>query len=312
VKKILLVLLALCLFALILIYTLIPSQIKINKAMIVNASMASVSRSLMIEAGWNKWFDTKSKSLELRRNGLVFTDFKCISPNNGAITIHNGSTTQINSLISLTNLTVDSTIINWSCSLETSINPFKRWMYYQQAKKIKANLDEISSDFKKYIENFKLVYGFDIRKTKLMDSSMIAIKASVNNYPTLQDIYSKIEILEKYASSNNASPTDFPMLNIFKTDSNAYNFMVALPINKPLSATGEILYKQMLPKGNFVATDSIYGGFGKLDNLFASFIKMKEDYQMMSPAIPFQSLITDRRKETDTTKWVTRFYYPIF
>jgi hypothetical protein len=102
------------------------------------------------------------------------------------------------------------------------------------------------------------------------------------------------------------------MLNISRTDSNAYNFMVALPINKPLSAEGEILYKQMLPKGNFEATDSIYGGFKKLDILFASFIKMKEDYQMMSPAIPFQSLITDRRKEADTTKWITRFYYPIF
>ncbi len=283
--------------------------------MIVNASMATASRSLMIETGWNKWFpEQKEKIAEqvfYTDNKVLYSNIKNITSTNATVTIETENVISIAD-VSIAPLKSDSILVNISCIIDASSNPFKRVYHYFKAVEIKNSLNKIASSFKSFAENFKLVYGFDVRRTKLMDSSMIAIKASVNNYPTLQDIYSKIEILEKYASSNNASPTDFPMLNIFRTDSNAYNFMVALPINKPLNATGEILYKQMLPKGNFVATDSIYGGFEKLDNLFASFIKMKEDYQMMSPAIPFQSLITDRRKETDTTKWVTRFYYPIF
>ena len=30
----------------------------------------------------------------------------------------------------------------------------------------------------------------------------------------------------------------------------------------------------------------------------------------MSPAIPFESLITNRLEEPDTSKWVTKIYYP--
>jgi len=35
------------------------------------------------------------------------------------------------------------------------------------------------------------------------------------------------------------------------------------------------------------------------------------DYQRAIIAIPFQMLITDRTKETDSTKWITRLYYPV-
>jgi hypothetical protein len=36
-----------------------------------------------------------------------------------------------------------------------------------------------------------------------------------------------------------------------------------------------------------------------------------QDHQRVAPAIPFQSLVTDRTKQPDTSKWVTRLYWPI-
>jgi hypothetical protein len=36
------------------------------------------------------------------------------------------------------------------------------------------------------------------------------------------------------------------------------------------------------------------------------------DYQIVSPAIPFQTLVTDRRKEMDTARWVSIVNYPVF
>ena len=237
---------------------------------------------------------------------------KTVSENDAWLIINSKKKLPIKSYINITSLKVDTTLITLGCVIETSVNPFQRWQHYQYAKKIKKSFDEIAKDFKIYIENFKQVYGFAAYKTTLLDSSMIAIKASVGNYPTVEDIYKKIKILEKYAAENNAIATNFPMLNVLKIDSNVYSFMVALPINKLLKNNGDILYKQMLAKGNFITTDSIYGGFKKTEKLFRTFITMKEDYQLMSPAIPFQSLVTDRRKESDSTKWITKFYYPIF
>jgi hypothetical protein len=39
--------------------------------------------------------------------------------------------------------------------------------------------------------------------------------------------------------------------------------------------------------------------------------KYKDDYQRVSPAIPFYSLITDRLKEPDSSKWITKIYFPV-
>jgi hypothetical protein len=33
---------------------------------------------------------------------------------------------------------------------------------------------------------------------------------------------------------------------------------------------------------------------------------------LSTPAIPYQSIITNRLTETDTTKWITKIYQPIF
>lgn len=37
-----------------------------------------------------------------------------------------------------------------------------------------------------------------------------------------------------------------------------------------------------------------------------------DDHKLTSPAIPFESLVTDRSKEADTARWVTKLYYPIY
>jgi hypothetical protein len=35
------------------------------------------------------------------------------------------------------------------------------------------------------------------------------------------------------------------------------------------------------------------------------------EHRLRPPALPFQSLVTDRLVERDTTKWITRLYYPV-
>lgn len=314
-KKVLLGLLAFCLITLLLIYTLIPSQIKINKTIIVNASLASVSRNILYGNGWNNWFSQRKEKITnlyfFTHNNIHFSNIKFVTATNATILIETNNIIS-NADISITPIKSDSILVNWSCIVDASKNPFKRINNYFNAIKIKKTMDEIANNFKVYIEDLKSIYGFNVRTTTLKDSSMIALKATINNYPTVSDIYAKIEILEHYANVNNASPTNFPMLNIQKIDSLHYNFMVALPVNKRLENSGEILYKQMLPNGNFLCSDSLNGGFKKLDILFTQFENYRRDLNLLSPAIPFQSLITDRRKEADTTKWITKFYYPIF
>jgi hypothetical protein len=100
------------------------------------------------------------------------------------------------------------------------------------------------------------------------------------------------------------------MLNIENTDRTNYKVQVALPVNKKLPELGDISSKQMLKDGN-ILTAEVIGGLNKIDGAMEQFEKYISDYQRSIIAIPFQSLITDRSKEKDSTRWVTKIYYPV-
>ena len=86
--------------------------------------------------------------------------------------------------------------------------------------------------------------------------------------------------------------------------------MVALPINKAVNNEGDFLFKQMV-KGNTLVAE-VNGGRATINNGLKALEQFKSDYQFTSPAISFELMITDRRAERDTSKWVTRLYYPVF
>ena len=66
----------------------------------------------------------------------------------------------------------------------------------------------------------------------------------------------------------------------------------------------------MLGGGNILVTD-VKGGPYNIAKAFEAVEKYTEDHNRMAPAIHFQSLVTDRRQERDTSKWITRIYWPV-
>ena len=63
--------------------------------------------------------------------------------------------------------------------------------------------------------------------------------------------------------------------------------------------------------GKILVTE-VKGGPHAIQVAYAQYEKYLQDYHRISPAIPFESLITERIAEPDTGKWVTRIYYPVF
>ena len=100
------------------------------------------------------------------------------------------------------------------------------------------------------------------------------------------------------------------MLNIETTDSINHHVRVALPLNKALVTSGEILEKRMPGLGNILVTE-VTGGNAANKNALIQLNLYARDYQRVPPAIPFYSLITDRTKEPDSSKWVTKVYFPV-
>ena len=66
----------------------------------------------------------------------------------------------------------------------------------------------------------------------------------------------------------------------------------------------------MVKNGNILVVE-VRGDQQTINEAIKQIEKYITDYQRSIIAIPFQSLITDRSKESDSTKWITKIYYPV-
>ena len=85
---------------------------------------------------------------------------------------------------------------------------------------------------------------------------------------------------------------------------------IGIPVNKKLPEKENISLKQMVKNGNILVTE-VRGDQKFINEAIKQTEKYITDYQRSIIAIPFQSMITDRTKEPDSTKWITKIYYPV-
>jgi hypothetical protein len=174
---------------------------------------------------------------------------------------------------------------------------------------LKEHFASIFSSLKTYLENPTNVYGYSITQTSTKDTMLVAARASSTGTPSMQQVYGLVNQLKEYAKQNGALQTGFPMLNVTPAGNNQFQFMVAVPVNKELPAKGNIFARRMVP-GNFMMTET-KGGPGTVDDAMKQLQQFTIDHQRTSMAIPFQVMVTDRIQEQDTSKWVTKIYYPV-
>ncbi|MEO5892188.1 MAG: GyrI-like domain-containing protein [Ferruginibacter sp.] len=274
----------------------------------IGATGPGLHRMLLDKSNVSKWWPGTVSNDSFYLNGLAY------KINNGNITLlpvsvygqHIDLTTSL-FLISGMN---DSTKLVWVGSMVTSYNPIDRFSAFLKAKKINRDMTAILEKIKTFYSKPENIYGFDIKKTLIVDSLLIATSAESKGYPTNQFIYGLVDKLRNYATSNAAKESGYPMLNIVTTDSVNFDVKVALPIDKALPSSGDILPKAMPGKFKILMTE-VKGGLDVTSRASEQIQKYSDDHSMKSAAIPFHSLVTDRSKETDPNKWVTKIYFPV-
>ncbi len=63
--------------------------------------------------------------------------------------------------------------------------------------------------------------------------------------------------------------------------------------------------------GSFMVTE-VQGGETKVQKSLEQLELYAADYKKTQMAIPFQYLVTDRIREPDSSKWITRIYLPVY
>ncbi len=218
--------------------------------------------------------------------------------------------TQLRSFITFHELSQDSTGAEWRTDMEMSKNPFRRLTQYLQATQIHKRMAQFLTKYQAFAPKVENVYGMKIMHTVLTDSLLVTTKASSNSYPTAPEYYNLIQKLRSYIDLKKATAVNYPMLNVTQVDSNLFQTTVAIPVNTILPGNADISFRKMFP-GN-ILTAEVTGGAHKTEQAFVQLTNYVADFQLVQPAIYFQSLATDRLLESDSSKWTTKLYYPIY
>ena len=310
-KRFLIFLSALCLL-LIITYGFFPGNIEISKTEFVKCNVNGAFRIISDENAWKKWW-LKENNPEKNptKKPFFYNGYSYLLNHkfyNSVEVLMKNKRSSFESRINLIKINLDSVRLEWRCTLPASLNPVTRISNFRQVKIIENNMAVILSHLSLFLENPVNIYGIDLHVVMSKDSTMVAIKDMFPKYPTTAEIYKLIGSLKKYIKNEGAKENNFPMLNIRNKDS-LYETMVAIPINKELPGNGTIFSSRFVPWK--VLTAEVRGGTATVNEALNQMDIYIADYQKTAMAIPFQSLVTNRIAEPDTSKWITGIYTPV-
>jgi hypothetical protein len=293
------------------VYFLIPTKITVSTVKYVTAYQNSVLRFLADTQKINECFKnvaTKNKK-GFFYHGFIYTINRTLT-NVTEINIHSDAI-ETNSQLITVNIYLDSCAIRWSAEVDANTyNPFARIRSYQKAVQLKESMGGLMEVIKQYLDNPINLYDFAIKEVQWQDSIIITTKIKTEQAPTVENIYKQINNLKVYSASQNAQIKNTPMLYSKKIDGKHYESMIGIPVNKSLKEIKDYTIKRMPFSGNMFVAE-IKGGPTTIKRGIEQLTNYLNDTKRPSPAIPFEMIITDRLQQPDTSKWITKLYYPV-
>jgi hypothetical protein len=290
-------------------YFYIPTTKNIHFQTLVNCTEGGATRQIIHKGKWQLWWPGQKKEEGIYTYNNYNYRIDKILLNGFETTIFNGPDS-IKGKFQFEFFGIDTTFFVWNMNSSFSSNPVTRVNQYFQFNKFKSNVESLLGDIKKYFEKQENVYGMKVVQQTVTEASYISTKKTFTTYPTTQEIYDMIKSLQDYTNKKGSEVKGYPMLHVEQEGAAIFITMVALPTKNELPTEGEFQLKKMI-LGNILMGE-VKGGNYTITTGEKELANYVIDYKKLSPAVGFQSLITNRLLEADTTKWVTRLYYPIF
>lgn len=289
-------------------YLIIPSHIKSAKRIAADCSITAANRFVLDTTNWHAWWpfpvvtgdlpDSKGK-LEIEK--ILYNRVKLFKPKYGDSLV---------CYLSTIALSADTVALEWQIDATLSINPFTRYKQYRQVKDLEKTAPEILNSLQQLLHNREKVYGIKLQRILNGERSLLVLDSTLNYRPGIAEVYKYIAQLRKEITQQGANEINHPMLHISETTEGKYFMMVAVQTDKKTDRRGQMYYKHTYP--GYTLVTQVTGGPGAIEQAISKMQLYISDYQVVSPAIAYAEMITDRSKESDTSKWLSRVYYPVF
>jgi hypothetical protein len=299
--------------SLLIIYFFLPVNITISERKTVGANLEGVMRFLRTPGNVKK-IGTQAITSE-KDSTIVYTDgrydyhIRQFGYNALQLSIHKQTDSIANTLYFVP-VNADSFVIQSVFTLQSGKSPLKKISNYFGSKKLQQSIRNFLQITTAFLSKTENLYGVEIKKEKVQFQHFISTKKSFNHPPSTKDIYDLIEAVRGFTFVNNSRELYSPILNIEASDSSSIQVQVAIAVDKQLNGNETFQHKWMMKNGNILVAE-VKGGEATIKEGFGNMRNFISDYQKTIMAIPFQMLITNRLQEPDSSKWVTRLYYPV-
>lgn len=291
------------LVAVVLIDVFIPSTLFVARVEAVRCRPLAAFPFLSDEHQWRSWWrdSAEREDFHIRRLSYQTID----------IAIQWKQRTLDSRLALLPGNDPDSLLLHWETRLQCGWNPFDRLRQYRQGRQLSEVMDGILGKAGEFLGQPQNVYGIRIEEGSTRDTMLVVTRIEKAGVPTNEDIYAQIGKLTRYIDLAHSQVRGYPMVNIMPLEDRrgTYRLMVAIPVSGVIGGKGDISFTRLVP-GRYLITD-VKGGPATVDRALGALKDYIRDHQRTVMAIPFQSLITNRMQEPDSSKWVTKIYYPV-
>src|SRR5687768_4017996 len=310
-KKWFVLLAALLIVVTVALYFLMPSKAEVAYTAVVPANANSIYRSLTNQAMIGKWMKQDAgQQAGASENSIKLGDhtFTFQPGSFNVVEVQVEGAMEEGSFITVLPVGDDSSLLRWKTDWPSAKNPYNRIRHSLQATRMKNDGVEVWRRLLDFLRKDENIYGLAIQETTVTDTLLLTSNQKSASYPTPPMYYKMIQEIRDFMRGKGLTETNYPMLHIQK-QANQYEARVAVPVNKPIPASGNIELKKMV-KGKLLTVE-IRGGPATIDQSFLQMENYIFEKRLVSPAIPFQSLVTDRLLEPDTSKWITKLNYPV-
>ena len=298
-----------------LLYFLVPVPATVTKEVWLPANKNLVYRSLTSQPMVQKWWAgshvmSDGSGTANRPTANIAPAFAILPGTFDVIRVDIGQDeTPVQSFITILPIQADSSMLTWKAELPQEKGLFSRAQRYWQSRKIAASMEKALAQLNQFVQNETAVYGLPIKEETVTDTLLVVTKEDQPAPPDVTTYYGLIKKLRDYVAAQRVQETNYPMLHVLQKDSAVYETMVAIPVNKKIPDAGAVVLKRMIP-GRILVME-VKGGNRSIEEGFRQLEFYRIEHDLRQPGRPFQSLVTDRLAEPDSSKWTTRLYYPV-
>lgn len=286
----------------------LPASVQVQQTLVLKRPLSAVERSMINTRRWPEWWPGKQVADSVYEHAGHRWQINTVLLNGFTATDLDQPGRYYDCRIVL--MENNQTALSLTVWQQASVNPISKL----QANFSKAAYQRFAESWltavASHFENDERLYGFKVVSAKVKDSSYISMRSYFDREPTVADVYGLIDELRTYISTKGGQAVNAPIMNVYRESATRYELMVAIATAFDLPSTNRYQLKKMM-LGNILEGE-VKGGLYTVARAEENMRLYANDYRKISPAIPFQQLVTDRRIEPDTSKWITRVYYPIF